>query len=195
MPLRSIRARPRPDSRQGDIVGGSWSRPGVKKSGPQPAQESSLLPLRGWLASTPNRTFVLYPVLLCVLDLAFGRGHLAVNWWSAPLLVLGYLQYRLTGRYRRRLGGGGPGTAVPPVRLVVSGPYRHMRNPMYLGHLIFLLGLALTLRSWAGLALFFIQANWFDRRVRQDEFRLGELFGADYFAYLCRVPRWVPRAT
>lgn len=120
------------------------------------------------------------------------RGHLAVNWWSAPLLVWGYLQYRLTGRYRRRLGGGGPGTAIPPDHLVLSGPYRYTRNPMYLGHLIFLLGLAVTLRSWAGLALFSIQAIWFDRRVRKDELRLRELFGADYSDYLRSVRRWIP---
>jgi len=148
--------------------------------------------LKRWLASTPHRSFVLYPILLCLFELAIHRGHLAINWWSAPLLVWGYLQYRLTGHYRRRLGGGGPGTAVPPVRLVVTGPYRYTRNPMYLGHLIFLLGLALTLRSWAGLALFFIQAIWFHRRVLRDEFRMHELFGDAYSDYLHSVRRWIP---
>ena len=135
---------------------------------------------------------MLYPVVLGLFELAIQRGHLAINWWSVPLLVWGYLQYRLTGRYRRRLGGGGPGTAVPPLRLVVTGPYRYTRNPMYLGHLIFLLGLALTLRSWAGLALFFIQAIWFQRRVAQDEVRLRELFGPDYADYRRHVRRWIP---
>lgn len=148
--------------------------------------------LRRWLASTPHRSFVLYPVLICLFEFVIHRGHLAIDWWSAPLLVWGYFQYRLIGRYRRRLGGGGPGTAVPPARLVVTGPYRYTRNPMYLGHLIFLLGLALTLRSWAGLALFFIQAIWFHRRVVQDEVRLHEMFGSDYSDYLHRVRRWVP---
>lgn len=171
------------------------TRSGLKKSGPQPARKSPMPQLKRWLASTPNRTFVLYPVLLCLLELAIQRGHLAVRWWSTPLLVWGYLQYRLTGRYRRRLGGGGPGTAVPPVSLVLTGPYRYTRNPMYLGHLIFLLGLALTLRSWAGFALFFMQAVWFHRRVVQDELRLRQLFGPDYSDYLNRVPRWIPRMT
>jgi|SRR5579872_2398579 len=148
--------------------------------------------LKRWLSSTPNRSFVLYPILICLFELAIHRGHLAVNWWGAPLLVWGYMQYRLTGRYRRRLGGGGPGTAVPPVRLVSTGPYRYTRNPMYLGHLIFLLGLALTLRSWAGLALLCIQVIWFHRRVVHDEVRLHELFGPDYADYVVRVARWIP---
>ena len=135
---------------------------------------------------------MLYPVLLCLFELAIRRGDLAINWWSTPLLIWGYLQYRLTGRYRRRLGGGGPGTAVPPLRLVVTGPYRYTRNPMYLGHLVFLLGLALTLRSWAGLALLFLQAIWFHRRIVQDESRLRELFGDAYFDYQHHVRRWIP---
>lgn len=151
-----------------------------------------VMSFRRWLASTPHRSFVLYPILLCLFELAIHHGQLSLNWWGAPLLAWGYLQYRLTGRYRRRLGGGGPGTAVPPVSLVVTGPYRYTRNPMYLGHLIFLLGLALTLRSWAGLVLLLIQAIWFHRRVVQDEVRLIGLFGPGYSDYQRRVRRWIP---
>lgn len=135
---------------------------------------------------------MLYPILLILFEFAIHHGHLSPNWLGAPLLAWGYLQYRLTGRYRRRLGGGGPGAAIPPVRLVVSGPYRYTRNPMYLGHLIFLLGLALTLRSWTGLALFCIQAIWFNHRVVKDEVRLCELFGPNYSDYQRRVRRWIP---
>jgi protein-S-isoprenylcysteine O-methyltransferase Ste14 len=148
--------------------------------------------LKKWGGSTPNRTFLLYPVLLLLLELAIHRGDLALNFWGAPLLVWGYLQYRLTGYYRRRLGGGGPGTAIPPNRLVGTRLYRFMRNPMYLGHLIFLLGLAILLRSWAGCALFAIQAVWFHRRVLEDEARLSQLFGQSYVEYARRVPRWIP---
>ena len=145
-----------------------------------------------WAGSTPNRTFVLYPVLLLLLELAIRHGDLVPNLWGAPLLVWGYLQYRMTGRYRRRLGGGGPGTAVPPDRLVGNGLYRYTRNPMYLGHLIFLAGLAILLRSWAGCVLLAIQAFWFHRRVLDDEARLTELFGPPYVEYTRRVPRWIP---
>jgi protein-S-isoprenylcysteine O-methyltransferase Ste14 len=148
--------------------------------------------LKKWVGSTPNRTFLLYPVLLLLLELAIRRGDIALNFWGAPLLVWGYLQYRLTGYYRRRLGGGGPGTAIPPDRLVGTGLYRFMRNPMYLGHLIFLLGLVILLRSWAGCALFAIQAVWFHGRVLEDEARLSQLFGQSYVEYARRVPRWIP---
>ena len=145
-----------------------------------------------WLASTPHRTFFVYPAAVVLLALALHGGRLIVNPWSAPLLFWGYLQYRFVGGYRRRSGGGGPGTDVPPVRLVTDGPYRYVRNPMYLGHLIFLLGLALTFRSWLGLALFLSHIPWFHWRVQRDEVRLKRIFGNDYLDYMRRTPRWIP---
>jgi protein-S-isoprenylcysteine O-methyltransferase Ste14 len=107
-------------------------------------------------------------------------------------LAWGYLQYRQVGRYRSREGGGGPGMAVPPERLVTEGAYRWVRNPMYLGHLIFLAGVALALGSWAGALVFAFHLFWFDRRVRQDEGRLEVLFGEAYRDYRARVKRWIP---
>jgi protein-S-isoprenylcysteine O-methyltransferase Ste14 len=148
--------------------------------------------VRRWFASTPNRTFVVYPVAVLAFELGFHRGHIEPSLWGLPLLIWGHLQYRLIGRYRRHLGGGGPGTEVPPLRLVTSGPYRYTRNPMYLGHLIFLLGIVLTLRSWAGLMIFALTALWFHRRVLRDEARLESLFGPDYAMYRSRVARWIP---
>jgi protein-S-isoprenylcysteine O-methyltransferase Ste14 len=135
------------------------------------------------------RTFVLFP--LAVLAVEYFHGF-DVAWWFAPLLAWGFLQYWLVGRYRRRIGGGGPGMQIPPERLVTTGPYAWCRNPMYLGHLIFLAGLTLTFRSALALACFVFSAVWFDLRVRRDERRLRELFGAEYQAYAARVRRWIP---
>jgi protein-S-isoprenylcysteine O-methyltransferase Ste14 len=143
-------------------------------------------------ASTSARTFVLYPLCVLAFEFAWQGGRPVIAWWATPLLAWGYLQYRLAGQYRTRRGGGGPGMSVPPEQLVVDGPYRYVRNPMYLGHLIFLLGLALTFRSWLGLALFLFHVVWFHRRVRADEARLQALFGPRYADYQARVKRWIP---
>ena len=62
---------------------------------------------------------------------------------GTPLLAWGYLQYRFVGRYRHPRAGGASGMDRPPERIIASGPYRYTRNPMYLGHLIFLTGLAI----------------------------------------------------
>ncbi|MDX1483501.1 MAG: isoprenylcysteine carboxylmethyltransferase family protein [Alphaproteobacteria bacterium] len=145
-----------------------------------------------WFKSTSNRTFILFPLLIIAFELALKGGALHVVPWGAPLLVWGYLQYRLVGRYRMRLGGGGPGLAVPPQRIVDAGPYRYLRNPMYLGHLIFMAGLAITFRSLAAVALLAFHMAWFHRRVLEDEKHLEAIFGAEYLGYKARVKRWIP---
>jgi len=145
-----------------------------------------------WLRSTSNRTFVLWPIVLLAAEAAIQQGVPRIQFWALPLLAWGYLQYRLIGNYRSREGGGGPGLSIPPERLVTGGPYRFCRNPMYLGHLIFLAGLAFALDSWLAAAVLVFHAAWFDRRVRDDEGRLTALFGDPYREYLARVKRWVP---
>ena len=107
-------------------------------------------------------------------------------------MAWGYLQYKWVGTFRTREGGGGPGISKPPERIVERGPYRWTRNPMYLGHLVFLAGLAIALLSWMGALVLAVHAVWFDRRVREDEARLAALFGEAYRDYCRRVKRWIP---
>ena len=144
------------------------------------------------LARTPLVTFVLIPLGVIACELIIGDGVLALDLWGVPLLILGYAQYRLVGNFRTAHGGGGPGIDHPPTRIVTEGPYRLTRNPMYLGHLIFMLGLALTLHSYVALVLLAARAIWFHRRVVADESRLTARFGAEYTEYMRRVKRWVP---
>lgn len=147
---------------------------------------------RRWLKSTSNRTFVVWPLALVAVEALLQGGWPRLNLWAAPLLAWGYLQYRWVGTYRARIGGGGPGISVPPDRIVERGPYRWVRNPMYLGHLLFFAGLALVLRSWIGAAVLAFHVFWFDRRVREDERHLAERFGDSYRDYCRRVKRWIP---
>jgi len=144
------------------------------------------------LGGTSFRTFILYPLLVAAFELWLNEGRLRLEAWGLPFLAWGSLQYRLAGRDRLRLGGGGPGMETPPERLVTSGPFALCRNPMYLGHLIFLAGLALSLRSWAGAALALATAASLQLRVLRDERRLGERFGEPYLQYCSRVRRWIP---
>src|SRR5579864_7101622 len=100
-----------------------------------------MISLRRWLRSTPNRTFVFYPALVFVTAPKIKRPLFLT------LLPWGYLQYRLIGEYRQRQHAGGRGFDSAPDRLLTDGPYALSRNPMYLGHLIFMLGLALSTSS------------------------------------------------
>lgn len=147
--------------------------------------------LPGLIRKTSRRTFVLYPTIVG-LEHLLSRRRLHPAW--SPLLLWGYMQYRLSGNYRTRLGRGGPGLEVPPERIVEEGIYRFTRNPMYLGHLIFMTGLVGLTRSRLAALLLAVNVPWFNRRAQQDEERLHQLFGPEYVAYRDRVPRWLPGA-
>ena len=145
-----------------------------------------------FLSRTPVRTFVVYPAVALAWELAIERSQFQANLWFLPLMIWGYLQYRLCGRYRVKHGGGGPGLETPPERLVSTGLYAYTRNPMYLGHLIFLIGLTLTLKSWLAALITIGTAIWFHLRVVGDEKKLIERLGQPYVDYLRNVKRWIP---
>ena len=145
-----------------------------------------------WLKSTSNRTFIAWPLLLFATEALVQNGMPELNLWAIALLAWGYLQYLWVGSFRTREGGGGPGLSNPPDRIVALGPYRWVRNPMYLGHLIFFAGLAAVLQSWIAAAVLAFHVVWFDRRVRTDERHLAERFGDSYRDYCRRVKRWIP---
>jgi protein-S-isoprenylcysteine O-methyltransferase Ste14 len=67
-----------------------------------------------------------------------------------------------------------------------------MRNPMYLGHIIFFVGLALVLQSWIAAGGAGLPPVWFDLRARSDEKHLAQRFGEPYRDYCKRVKRWIP---
>jgi len=144
------------------------------------------------LFRTPFRTFVLYPLVVLVWELFLNRGSLQIEPLFLFLMIWGYLQYRLCGLYRIKHGGGGPGLDTPPERLVVTGPFAYTRNPMYLGHIIFLIGLTLALKSLLGALMTVVVASWFHYRVLGDEEKLAQQLGQPYIAYTASVKRWIP---
>lgn len=92
-----------------------------------------------------------------------------------------------------RLGKGTPAPFDAPRRLVVRGPYRFVRNPMYIGAALALAGAALVYGSlWllAYTAGFLIAFHLFV--VLYEEPTLRRSFGPDYAAYCRHVRRWWP---
>ena len=148
--------------------------------------------IRRWLKSTSRRTFLIYPVCIVAIELLIRHGELQFVIWGVPLLIWGYSQYRFSGMYRTAHGGGGPGIDIPPERIVDTGIYAYTRNPMYLGHLIFMLGLAITFGSIPAALLLVFHVFWFQRRVLEDEVHLHAAFGEAYLSYVARVKRWIP---
>src|SRR5271156_466887 len=93
------------------------------------------------------------------------------------------------------IGRGTPAPFAPPRRLVIRGPYRFVRNPMYIGAALALAGAALFYKSAplvAYAAAFLVICHLFV--LAYEEPRLRRTFGADYEAYCQRVRRWWPAA-
>ena len=91
-------------------------------------------------------------------------------------------------------GLGTPAPVAAPARLVIGGPYRYVRNPMYVAVLAVIIGQTLLLGQPILLAyaavLWLIVASF----VRfYEEPTLSRRFGAEYEAYRRAVPAWRPR--
>jgi protein-S-isoprenylcysteine O-methyltransferase Ste14 len=91
-------------------------------------------------------------------------------------------------------GGGTPAPVYPTERLVVTGAYRWVRNPMYVGVSAAILGQALLFGSAALLAYGLAVAGAFHAFVLlYEEPTLRARYGAEYDAYRANVRRWIPR--
>ena len=91
------------------------------------------------------------------------------------------------------IGKGTPAPFDPPRRLVMHGPYRFVRNPMYIGATTALAGAALYFASWGLLAFvcgFLLVTHLFV--VLYEEPTLRRLFGPEYTDYCAHVDRWRP---
>lgn len=79
-----------------------------------------------------------------------------------------------------------------PDQLVTSGVFRISRNPMYLGFVLLLTGIAIGLGTLAPflvvVAFFVITSRWY---IPFEEKKMEETFGADYLAYKNQTRRWI----
>jgi protein-S-isoprenylcysteine O-methyltransferase Ste14 len=93
-------------------------------------------------------------------------------------------------------GLGTPAVFDPPRKFVPHGPYRLVRNPMYVGGVSMLLGLGLYLTSVA-MAIYAVVAFLLIHTfvVFAEEPGLRKRFGQEYEDYCKTVPRWIPRFT
>ena len=121
--------------------------------------------------------------------------------WPIPLRLLGaatiaaglalllpaFIRFAVDGR-------GTPAPVAPTERLVVTGAYRYVRNPMYLGVAALIVGQGLLLGQavlLAYAAIFVVVVTAFVHSY--EEPTLARKFGQQYETYRSAVPRWRPR--
>lgn len=156
-------------------------------------------------------------IFAALRGLVYGSGFVVVWWWVVasvrPLdarIALSLPEWvRLPGLVLVVCGAAldlwclgafalvGRGTPAPfdaPRDIVAVGPYRVVRNPMYLGAVALLVGVGLTLRSPSAVAVaFFFLALAHLFVVLYEEPTLERQFGESFRRYKRSVNRWLPR--
>jgi protein-S-isoprenylcysteine O-methyltransferase Ste14 len=121
------------------------------------------------------------------LSLPFRIAGIALAVVGLVSLVECFARFVLQGR-------GTPAPVAPPTILVVSGPYRYVRNPMYVAVVAIILGQAALLGSTRLVAyaavIWVVFHCWV---IGYEEPRLADQFGDSYRAYRAAVGRWLPR--
>jgi protein-S-isoprenylcysteine O-methyltransferase Ste14 len=141
----------------------------------------------------PGLLMVAFPIWLMATDPAL-FSFSPFRWLALPLWALGaavalWCAWAFTVR-----GRGTPSPTDPPKELVVTGLYRHIRNPIYVGVVIILLGHVLwhPSRSILWMPLIVAVASHLFVTLYEEP-HLRKTFGAAYEQYCQQVPRWIPK--
>jgi protein-S-isoprenylcysteine O-methyltransferase Ste14 len=107
------------------------------------------------------------------------------------IMVLGLALILWAAVHFRRVGTGIVPFS-PATSLVLGGPYRFTRNPMYLGMAGILLGAAMLMGSLSPFAVIpAFMALIAERFIAREETMLERAFGRDYLDYKAKVSRWL----
>jgi len=138
----------------------------------------------GWLALRLNR----------VVDGAVPALPSAVQVPGVVLILLGAIVALTCVATFVLQGRGTPAPFDPPRIFVPTGPYRWVRNPMYLGALLVLVGFGLWRTSLTMILFAFAAAGAAHLFVVfYEEPTLKRRFGVQYMTYLMLVHRWLPK--
>ncbi|HEY2943862.1 MAG TPA: isoprenylcysteine carboxylmethyltransferase family protein [Vicinamibacteria bacterium] len=140
--------------------------------------------LAGWIPWRISRWYFRGPLFGGVGSRVVGGLLIAIG---LPVLLESFARFALEGR-------GTPAPVFPTQRLVVSGLYRYVRNPMYLAVLSIILGQALLFGSGTIVGYGALVGLGFHLFVLlYEEPTLRRTYGEEYARYRAHVRRWRPR--
>jgi protein-S-isoprenylcysteine O-methyltransferase Ste14 len=147
-----------------------------------------------FLVVTPGVVAGLIPGLISGWRIAWTGAWLAAVAVAAALLLLSGVALLLDAFARFARADGTPAPPAPTAHLVVVGPYRYVRNPMYLAVLAIILGQALLFGSWglvvyAGIVLLMVVLFV----LGYEQPTLERDYGEEYREYRRHVRGWIPR--
>lgn len=147
-----------------------------------------------WSIFVPGTVTLLVPYwLLSAGSTSFPRELSVMRVLGLAVISLAVMIYIWCAWNFTFIGKGTPAPFDPPKKLVVKGPYKFVRNPMYVFVALALIGEAIffatpVLIIYAGVALVFCHL-WV---LYYEEPSLRRRFGESYERYCSRVSRWLP---
>ena len=147
----------------------------------QPWDLSRRISTLEWLALELSRTglvtfIVATPIVIVLGSLAAALGMIFRVWGAA------YLGYNIVHHSDMQAGS-----------VMAAGPYRFVRNPLYIGGWFMMLAISLVMTPTGALFTIVLVTLFYMRTVSGEEAFLKAQLGEPYLAYLRAVPRWLPR--
>ncbi|MCK5037800.1 MAG: isoprenylcysteine carboxylmethyltransferase family protein [Thermoplasmata archaeon] len=106
-------------------------------------------------------------------------GMFIVIWANYALLWTGRIEFKDREPMQR------------PKTLVLTGPFRFSRNPIYFGNILMMMGLVIVWSSIVTLVLLILVYLLFRYFIKKEEIILKEEFGKEYRKFKKRVRRWI----
>jgi protein-S-isoprenylcysteine O-methyltransferase Ste14 len=161
-----------------------------------PRWVSAVMTAVSFPAAGPGLVLVLFPWLITHFQAGTPPWPLAVRALGVALIVLGVLVNVATFVRFPAEGIGTPFPTDPPSsrKVMVGGPYRYVRNPMYVSYFVAIIGEALLLSRPVLFIYLLVVVALLAGFVRWwEEPTMARRFGAEYEAYRTQVPGWWPR--
>jgi protein-S-isoprenylcysteine O-methyltransferase Ste14 len=155
------------------------------------------------ILTTPAAAIIFFGLVLLFIFASFWLDkwltffHFGPTWWSLVLswllIILGWfiMFWPVIAFFSTR---GTPVPFKPPPKLITTGPYAYIRNPMILGLFIFMLGLGVLFGSLSLIFIFtplFIAINVFYIKAIEEK-EMEKKFGKAYLEYKKKVPMFFP---
>ena len=133
-----------------------------------------------------RRTITWFRVPLLIIPFAFLVAYTHDKnafWYGSVVAIFGQLIQTWAGSHLHK-----------DIVFTISGPYSHVRNPMYIGRFFLMLGFVIMIwQPYITAAFVLLYALYAHMRVNREEDRLKEIFAPNYQHFCGEIGRWLPR--
>lgn len=151
-------------------------------------EQDPLVRLGGWLFK--QRSWLPIPIVVALVALPMDAQH-PLALWGGVLLVASGQGIRLWAVHHIGVISRTRSERLGP--LISTGPFAHVRNPLYLGNIALWLGFTVSAGLlWLAPLVLLMLGVEYHAIVRWEEGLLTTRIGESYRSYLTRVPRWIP---